>query len=130
MGDADAITSFLGGGTLASAAGPIRSPFPETVAPDLANDADAVLDHAFVMAAGNGQISAARRLLTAGARINGSPPGFHWNGTALHAAVWRGDEPMVRWLLAEGADSMIEDGSVGSNAMGGHNTTAIHTWFG
>lgn len=118
LGNAEALDHFLAGDPLHPEAGPIRSPFAETVPDDLADDPAAIIDHALVMAANNGQIEAARRLVAAGARTNSRPPGYHWQGTALHAAVWRGDREMVQWLLSIGADPAIRDGLARSDAAG------------
>lgn len=121
LGDLDAIEGFFDGDRPLPAAGPIRSPFPDTVPAETANDAQAIVDHAFVMAANTGQRTGAERLLTAGARVNERPVGYHWRGTALHAAVWRGDEPMVRWLLSIGADPSLRDGLADADAIGWAN---------
>jgi hypothetical protein len=90
LGDLEAIDRFLDGDPLHADAGPVRSPFPDTVPDELANEPDAIIDHGFVMAANTGQLDAAKRLYAAGARVNGRPPGYHWHGPALHAACWMG----------------------------------------
>lgn len=110
------IERFVSHGT--TDAGPIGSPFPDTVPEALANDPTSIIDHAFVMAVNAGQRSAADRLLEEGANVNSTPPGYHWHGTALHAAVWRGDRALVEWLLSIGADPDIQDGLAHSNALG------------
>lgn len=68
-------------------AGPIRSPFPDTVPNEVANNHAAIVDNAFVMAINNGCGETARQLYRRGARVNAKAPGYHWHGTALHAAV-------------------------------------------
>lgn len=110
-----------GGGLLTDGAGPVRSPFPETVPDALATDPASILDNAFVMAVNNGHESTARLLYDKGARVNAMPPGFHWRGTALHAAASIGDRAMVEWLLSIGADPKIRDGMVNSDAAGWAN---------
>ncbi len=108
-------------GTLTPEAGPIGSPFPDTVPADLADDKAAMVNHAFVMAVNAGQQSAAQWLLERGAEVNAKPPGYHWLGTALHAACWRGDASLVKWLMANGADPTIHDGLADSDAVGWAN---------
>lgn len=121
LGHIEALDSLLQGDPLHPDAGPIRSPFPDTVPAELANDPTSIIDHAFVMAANTGQLGATRQLLAAGARVNTPPPGYHWKGTALHAAIWRGDRQMVAWLLSIGADPTIRDGLAQSDATGWAN---------
>lgn len=118
LGRSEELDGFLNGDPLRSDAGPIRSPFPDTVPPELANQPQAIVDHAFVMAANCGQLAAAKRLHTAGAMVNERPAGYHWLGTALHAACWRGDPTMVAWLLSIGADPTIRDGLANADAAG------------
>ena len=118
LGRVDAVEGFFPQGALSPTAGPIRSPFADTVPDERASAAADVIDHAFVMASNNGQRDAAAALLARGAQINAKPPGYHWRGTALHAAVWHGDQPMVEWLLQHGADPSIRDGLVDSDAVG------------
>ena len=115
------IDRFIPNGVLAGDAGPIGSPFPDTIPADLARDPRSIIDHAFVMAVNSGQQAAAATLLDVGAKINAKPPGYHWRGTALHAAVWRGDRDLVEWLLELGADPEIRDGLAHSNAAGWAN---------
>lgn len=118
LGDVELIDEFFEGAMPAAAAGPIGSPFPETVPERLAHDPQSVLDHAFVMAVNAGQRAAAEDLLRRGAAVDAKPPGFHWRGTALHAAAWRGDAAMVKWLVALGADPSTRDGLVHSDVAG------------
>lgn len=118
LGHVERLDGFLDHGRLRSSAGPIRSPFPDTVPDDLSNDPQAIVDHGFVMAANTGQLDAAKRLQIAGARVNERPPGYHWQGTALHAACWRGDLVMATWLLSIGADPTIRDGLANADAAG------------
>ena len=66
-------------------------PFDDTVPDELANDPQSILDHAFVMSVNCGNREVAETLLGRGAEVNATPPGYHWRGTALHAACWRGD---------------------------------------
>lgn len=117
LGALHAIEQFLAAGN----GGPIGSPFTDTIPDGTADDPTAVLDHAFVMAVNTGQPAATELLLDAGASINAKPPGYHWRGTALHAAIWRGDRALVEWLLDAGADPTIRDDMVESDAMGWAN---------
>ena len=118
LGDLDSVEGFLDGDPLRPDAGPVRSPFPDTVPDELANDPQAIIDHGFVMAANTGQLDAAKRLHAAGAQVNEPPPGYHWQGTALHAACWRGDSALVSWLMSTGADPTIRDGLANADAAG------------
>jgi ankyrin repeat protein len=118
LGDLEALDQFLDGDPVRADAGPIRSPFPDTAPEELASEPQRIIDHAFVMAANSGQVDAAKRLRAVGARVNERPPGYHWKGTALHAACWRGDPMMVAWLLSIGADPTIRDGLADADAAG------------
>jgi ankyrin repeat protein len=125
LGDLAAIDGFFAGdGTLLPGAGPIGSPFPDTVpargTEGGADDPQSIVDHAFVMAVNSGRLDAARHLLQRGADVNAAPPGYHWRGTALHAACWRGNQELVEWLLSVGADPSIRDRmeGVGADAVG------------
>lgn len=119
LGDIERVRSFFDpSGDVAPGAGPIGSPFPDTVSAELADDPASIVDHAFVMAVNAGQQATAAELLSRGARVNGTPPGYHWHGTALHAAVWRGGRGLVQWLLGAGADASIRDGLADSDAAG------------
>ncbi len=118
LGDMARLNHFFVDGPVGSDAGPIHSPFPETVSATEAVDPQAIVDHAFVMAVNNGRRPAAGLLEAKGARVNAKPPGYHWHGTALHAAVWRGDAAMVEWLLSIGADKTVRDGLADSDAIG------------
>ncbi len=122
LGDTDEMARFFGSdGTLLPEAGPIASPFADTVAADMANDPAAIVNHAFVMAVNAGHLEAAQWLLAKGAEVNAKPPGYHWKGTALHAACWRGQAPLVQWLMNAGADPTIHDGLADSDAAGWAN---------
>lgn len=118
LGDVEEVRRLLDGGSLLPEAGPIRSPFPDTVPDELASDVQSIIDHAFVMAVNAGQAETARELHAAGARMNARPPGYHWHGTALHAAVWRGDAGLVSWLVTVGADPTVRDGMAHADAAG------------
>lgn len=118
LGDQAAIEGFFDDNVVRAEAGPIRSPFPDTVPAERAADPSAIVDHAFVMAVNAGQLDAAKQLLARGARVNEKPPGYHWHGTALHAAAWRGDPAIVQWLMSAGADPTIRDGLANSDAAG------------
>lgn len=118
LGSANELRRFFTDDGLAPDAGPIGSPFADTVPEALARDPQAILDHAFVMAVNCGQREAAEYLLDRGAAVNAKPPGYHWRGTALHAACWRGDAGLVEWLVSVGADSAITDDHVNADAAG------------
>ncbi|CAN5862429.1 MAG: ankyrin repeat domain-containing protein [Gemmatimonadetes bacterium] len=118
LGSIDELESFFVDGALTEGAGPVRSPFADTVPIDTASDAQHIIDNAFVSAVNSDQRSTAELLLERGARVNATPPGFHWRGTALHAAAWRGSRPLVEWLLSVGANPAIRDGMVNSDAVG------------
>jgi hypothetical protein len=120
LGETETVETFFVNGSLraGAGAGPVRSPFPNTVPDDVANDDQAIIDNAFVMAVNNGHLATARQLLARGAGVNHKPPGYHWHGTALHAAAWRGDRVLVEWLLSVGADPAIRDGLAHSDAAG------------
>ncbi len=118
LGSISDVDAFFDGGRLSDRAGPIGSPFPDTVSDEVAHDPQSLLDHAFVMAVNNGQRPFAEALYARGAAVNTKPPGYHWQGTALHAAAWRGDRDLVTWLLSVGADPSITDGLANNNAAG------------
>ncbi len=119
LGRLEAIAAcFDGAGGLTPAAGRIGSPFADTVPEHLAEDPQAILDHAFVMAVNCCQLAAAQDLYERGAQVNARPPGYHWQGTALHAAASQGDRVTAEWLLGIGADPSMRDGMVDSDAAG------------
>ncbi|MGH1505507.1 MAG: ankyrin repeat domain-containing protein [Acidimicrobiales bacterium] len=118
IGSIDGVEAFFEAGGLGSDAGPIGSPFPDTTPAELGNDPQSIIDHAFVMAVNCGSRDAAKLLFDRGAEINAAPPGYHWRGTALHAACWRGDANLVEWLLFIGADPTIRDRLANSDAAG------------
>ncbi len=118
LGDLETLEDFLDGDPIRADAGPIRSPFPDTVPDELATEPQAIIDHGLVMAVNTGQLDAAKRLHIAGAQVNNRPPGYHWHGTALHAACWRGDTAMVTWLRSIDADPTIRDGLADADANG------------
>jgi len=118
LGRTSELERFFARGELQTQAGPIRSPFPDTVPLGRANEPQDILNNAFVTAVNTGRRQAAALLLDRGAQLNAKPPGFHWRGTALHAAVWHGDADMVRWLIDEGAGPFIQDDLAGADAAG------------
>ncbi|MEZ5342630.1 MAG: ankyrin repeat domain-containing protein [Acidimicrobiales bacterium] len=117
LGRVDLVQQFFASDGLRPNAGPIGSPFPETIGGS-ASDPLAIVDHAFVMAINNGCREVGEFLVSKGARVNAPPPGFHWKGTALHAAVWRNDASLVEWLRSIGADPSVRDGMTNSDAVG------------
>lgn len=118
LGDFDRVQGYFDGDALLPGAGPITSPFPDTIRTGEAGAAQAIVDNAFVAAVNTGQGETAALLLEKGAQINAKPPGYHWRGTALHAAIWRGDRVLTKWLLRAGADPSIRDDMVDSDALG------------
>jgi len=118
LGSTSELEGFFADGELQTQAGPIRSPFPDTVPQGRENEPQDILNNAFVTAVNTGRRQTAALLLDRGAQLNAKPPGFHWRGTALHAAVWHGDAEMVRWLIDGGADPSIQDDLVGADATG------------
>lgn len=118
VGNVAAVGAFFDGASLRPTAGPIRSPFVDTVPAALENDPQHIIDHAFVMAIENLQLGSAAELVDRGANINGTPIGYHWQGAAIHSAAARGDAMVVTWLLDRGADPTIRDGMVNADAVG------------
>lgn len=76
-------------------------------APPPRNDARAVLDEAFALAAYSGRLAAMQRLLDLGADINGAA---HLGLTGLHFAVIRQRLDVAEWLVEHGADLSRRDG--------------------
>ena len=75
------------------------------------------LNAKLVTAAGDGNLSRCKKLVTEGADINGMPGS--WGRSALSAAL-REDEPhlhVAEWLLAQGASPAVEDGAHRTVAM-------------
>lgn len=70
---------------------------------------DDVLGNALVFAAVNGQVGTAGALLARGAPLDHCPPGTHYQGSPLHAAIWKGGLEMVRFLVERGADLGLRD---------------------
>ncbi len=83
-----------------------------------ANDRESILNNAFVYACMHGHIHAAKLLLERGAQINAIPGGFDYSGTGLHYAALNGHQPMVEFLIRQGADVSIKDSKVGGTAAG------------
>ena len=118
LGLGDTVRAFFDDGRPVHRCGPIASPFDDCVDPTTMSEPQHVIDHALVFAVLNDQHEIAQFLVDAGADVNGKPTGFHWRGTALHAAIWRGNERMVEWLLNRGADPSITDDAYGGDAEG------------
>ena len=70
-----------------------------------------ILSQAFYFACVNGKLEVADFLLSQGTEINAIVPGLDVNATVLHriAIMDAGAEPVVRFLLARGADPSIHD---------------------
>ncbi len=62
LGATELVEGFFENGSLTAEAGPVRSPFPDTVPKEVANDHAAIVDNAFVMAINNGCGETARQL--------------------------------------------------------------------
>ncbi len=121
LGHVEAIGDFFDpNGRLIDGAGPVASPWGQEGSVDGGDELQNILDHAFVMAINAGQPATAEVLLARGAHVNAKPPGFHWRGTALHAACWRNHADIVQWLLDQEADPAITDDmeGVGADAIG------------
>lgn len=109
LGRMEIMESFFNAdGSLKPEAGKITSPFGDrpTYGPQ------DVINNAFIYACMHGQIQAAKWLLEKGVEINAIPPGFDFAGTGLHYAALNGHQPMVEFLLAQGADPSIHDTKV------------------
>jgi ankyrin repeat protein len=141
LGRTDLIESFFrSDGSLKPEAGKIDWPFGGLVASEVnnkineelrgkagawSNDAQEVINNAFVYACLNNQLAAASLLLEKGAQINAIPPGFDYSGTGLHQAAHNGHREMVEFLVQRGADVSLKDSKVGATAAswaehGGH----------
>ena len=68
-----------------------------------------IMENAFVFACMSYHVEAAAKLLEHGVRINAIPLGFDFAATGLHYPAREGDQSMVEFLLAHGADPRIED---------------------
>jgi len=105
-----------------------NSPRPVNTKPESerrAHQTRDIINNAFVYACMQNHIDAAKFLLQRGADINSIPPGFHYQGTALHNAAVHGHRRMVEWLIENGADRDAKDGERGGSAAtwaayGGH----------
>jgi ankyrin repeat protein len=134
LGRLDLIESFFrSDGSLKLEAGKIDWPFGELAKSNLncgitkelqakvagwSNDAQDVINNAFIYACSRNQIDAARLLLEKGAQINAIPPGFDYSGTGLHYAALNGHRALVEFLIERGADVNIKDTKVGSTPAG------------
>lgn len=134
LGRIDLIEDFFGpDGSLKPEAGRIDWPFGELDKSNLAgpikaeleakvaqwtNDAQSIIDNAFVYACMHNQVDAARLLLQKGARVDAIPPGFDYSGTGLHYAALNGHKPMIEFLIEQGATVNIKDTKVHSTPAG------------
>jgi uncharacterized protein len=82
------------------------------------NNAQDVVNNAFVYACMHGHINAATLLLKKGAQINAIPGGFDFSGTALHYAALNGHQAMTEFLVKCGADAKIQDTKIGQTPAG------------
>ncbi|MGP0052034.1 MAG: ankyrin repeat domain-containing protein [Solirubrobacteraceae bacterium] len=71
------------------------------------------LDEMLILAVQGGHVEAVRRLLDAGARVDGDPGS---EDNPLAQACWRGEVEIVRELLARGARSAFTDGGTAIGA--------------
>ena len=134
LGRTDLIEGFFdAGGALRPEAGQIDWPFGkldnsnlegrikaelEAKVAQWSSDPRDIIDNAFVYACMHNQIAAARLLLQRGARIDAIPPGFDYSGTGLHYAALNGHQPMVEFLIEQGAAVNIKDTKVQSTPAG------------
>ena len=121
FGATELVDGFFANGSLVAEAGPVRSPFPETVPDEVANDHAAIIDIAFVMAINIGHGATARQLHARGAQVNEKAPGYQLtrNGAARGRLARR--PGLVEWLLSVGADSRIRERPADSDAIGWAN---------
>jgi len=73
---------------------------------------------AFVLSALNGKTEALRRLIQAGADVNGPSSGLYSHGTPLHHAVSSGSIDAVRTLVEAGANLNVRDSAWGGTPLG------------
>ena len=134
LGRVDLIESFFrSDGTLKPEAGKIDWPFGDFEKSNLnraikdelqakvagwSDDAQDVINNAFIYACNLNQIEAARLLLDKGAQIDAIPPGFDYSGTGLHYAAHNGHRALVEFLIERGADVNIKDTKVGGTPAG------------
>ena len=87
----------------------INWPFGQRPEEQHSDDAQAILDNAMTYASMGSHLEVARLLLDRGATINTFPLGFHYRGTALHWAAFRGLRSMCEFLVEHGADASLLD---------------------
>ena len=112
-------------------AGDIAWPFGELPADQRAKSSQDLINHCLAYAGMRGQQEAVTWLLDHGAEINGLPPGFEHKGGVLHWAAIRGKEAVVEYLVGQGADVGLRDGTMNLLASDwaefeGHKTIATY----
>ncbi|HEV7397195.1 MAG TPA: ankyrin repeat domain-containing protein [Pyrinomonadaceae bacterium] len=134
LGRSDLIEKFFReDGALKPEAGRIAWPFGELQESNLSreikqelqaklsswtNDADEIINNAFIYACMRNHLDAARLLLQKGAQVNAIPPSFDYSGTALHYAALNGHRALVDFLIEQGASANIKDTKVGATPAG------------
>ncbi|HSB09785.1 MAG TPA: ankyrin repeat domain-containing protein [Blastocatellia bacterium] len=134
LGRVDLIEGFFkSDGSLRPEAGNIEWPFTDPLTSNLprpvkdklrttidgwSHQSRGIINNAFVYACMHGHVRAAKVLLNKGAEINAIPPGFHYQGSALHNAASHGHRAMVDFLIEHGADVNAKDPQHGGSAAG------------
>ncbi len=134
LGRTDLIESFFrSDGSLKPEGGKIDWPFGELEKSNLVSkikaelqakvaqwsaDPQDIINNAFIYACMHNHIEAARLLLQKGAQVDAIPPGFDYSGTGLHYAALNGHQPMVGFLIEQGATVDIKDTKVHSTPAG------------
>jgi ankyrin repeat protein len=134
LGRSDLIEGFFrSDGSLKPEAGKIDWPFGELEKSSLnckikeelqakvaawSDDAQDIINNAFIYACMHNRIEAARLLLHKGAQIDSIPPGFDYSGTGLHYAAVNGQRAMAEFLIEQGANANIKDTKVGGTPSG------------
>ncbi len=113
LGRVDCLEGFFTpGGELKPEAGDIAWPFGALPEDQQARSSQDLIDHGLAYAGMHGHQQAVAWLLEHGARINALAPGFEHRGGVLHWAAIRGKESVVKYLVAQGADVGLRDGTL------------------
>lgn len=132
LGRTDVINTFFDAdGELKPEGGKMAWPFGKLLGEPGSWREQDLINNALIYASTNDQSEAVELLLKKGADVNSIPPGFDYNGTALHNAALQGHRSMVDLLLKHGADPTIKDGKVQGTAAGwaehaGHHDLASY----